>query len=92
MKALGAGPFSLSMIFIVESVLLACVGGVVGFASGTVLAHQLGRAIFGSSIAVDPVLFLVILAIAIGVTFGGSAVAIRRAVKYDPVLALRGEA
>jgi hypothetical protein len=26
------------------------------------------------------------------VTFGGSAVAIRRAVKYDPVLALRGEA
>jgi len=34
----------------------------------------------------------VVLALAIAVTFGGSAVAIRRAVKYDPVLALRGEA
>jgi len=92
MKALGAGPFSLSMIFIVESALLASIGGVIGFACGTLLAHELGRAIFGLSIAVDPVLLPVVLAIAIGVTFGGSAIAIRRAVKYDPVLALRGEA
>lgn len=92
MKALGAGHFSLSMIFIVESVLLASVGGLVGFVSGTLLAHELGRAIFGSSLAVDPVLLPVILAISIGVTFGGSAVAIRRAVQYDPVLALRGDA
>jgi len=92
MKALGAGHFSLSMIFIVESVLLALAGGVVGFASGTLLAHELGRAIFGSSLEVDPVLLPVVLAIAIGVTFGGSAIAIRRAVKYDPVLALRGDA
>jgi putative ABC transport system permease protein len=80
------------MIFIVESALLASIGGVIGFVCGTLLAHELGRAIFGSSIAVDPVLLPVILAIAIGVTFGGSAIAIRRAVKYDPVLALRGEA
>lgn len=92
MKALGAGHFSLSMIFIMESVLLATVGGLVGFACGTLLAHELGRSIFGSSLEVDPVLLPLVLAIAIGVTLGGSALAIRRAVKYDPVLALRGEA
>jgi len=40
----------------------------------------------------SPVLLPVILGIAIGVTFIGSAAAIRRAVKYDPVRALRGEA
>jgi len=57
-----------------------------------VLAKELGKAIFGSQIAVQPVLFPVVVALAIAVTFGGSAVALRRAVKYDPVLALRGEA
>jgi putative ABC transport system permease protein len=92
MKALGAGHASLSSIFITESVLLACAGGVVGFLLGALLTREIGREIFGSSIDVQPVLLPVILGISIAVTFGGSAVAIRRAVKYDPVLALRGEA
>jgi putative ABC transport system permease protein len=92
MKALGAGYFSLSMIFITESALLACGGGVVGFLFGALLARELGRAIFGSQIDIQPVLLPVILGIAVAVTFAGSAFAIRRAVRYDPVLALRGEA
>jgi ABC-type antimicrobial peptide transport system permease subunit len=80
------------MIFVMESVLLACIGGVAGFSIGAVLARELGRSIFGSQISIQPVLFPVVIALAIAVTFGGSAIAIRRAVKYDPVLALRGEA
>jgi len=92
MKALGAGHFSLSIIFITESALLACGGGLVGFVFGALLARELGHAIFGSQIIVQPVLLPVILGIAVVVTFAGSVLAIRRAVKYDPVLALRGEA
>ncbi len=92
MKALGAGYLPLSMIFVMESVFLACIGGVTGFSIGALLARELGRNIFGSQIAIQPVLFPVVIALAIAVTFGGSAIAIRRAVKYDPVLALRGEA
>ena len=92
MKALGGGHFTLSAIFITESVLLACLGGLAGFAGGVLLARELGRRIFGSSIVVDPVLLPVIVGIAIIVTFGGSAAAIFRAVKYDPVHALRGDA
>lgn len=92
MKALGAGDFMLSAIFITEAVLLACVGGFLGFAGGAVLAHRLGSAIFGSSISIEPVLLPLVLAIAVVVTFVGSAAAIRRAVKYDPVQALRGQA
>ncbi len=92
MKALGAGHLPLSMIFVTESVLIALIGGVAGFGLGSLLVQELGQTIFGSQIDIQPVLFPVVIALAIGVTFGGSAVAIRRAVKYDPVLALRGEA
>src|SRR6266566_2045164 len=92
MKALGAGDFPISALFFAEAVMLACMGGLVGFAAGALLARVLGRAIFGSGIEIQPVLLPLILAIAILVTVGGSAAAIRRAIKFDPVYALRGEA
>jgi putative ABC transport system permease protein len=92
MKALGAGSVTVAALFFAEALLLALIGGVVGFAGGALLARQIGRAIFDSQIAIEPVLFPIILAIAVIVTFAGSAMAIRRAVKFDPVYALRGEA
>jgi putative ABC transport system permease protein len=91
MKALGAGNFAVSAIFFAEALLLALVGGVAGFTVGALLARQIGRSIFSSQISIEPVLFPIIIAIAVIVTFGGSAAAIRRAVKFDPVFALRGE-
>jgi putative ABC transport system permease protein len=92
MKALGAGKTAVAAIFFVEATLLALIGGVLGFLGGSLLAHRIGHSIFNSEITIQPVLFPVILAIAILVTFAGSAVAIRRAVMFDPVYALRGEA
>jgi putative ABC transport system permease protein len=91
MKALGAGRIAVAAVFFAEAALLALIGGVIGFGVGSLLAHQIGHSIFNSQISISPVLFPVILAIAIVVTFAGSAVAIRRAVTLDPVFALRGE-
>ncbi len=91
MKALGAGNLAVSAIFFAEALLLALVGGIAGFSAGALLAHQIGRSIFNSQISIEPVLFPIILVIAVFVTFAGSAAAIRRAVKFDPVFALRGE-
>ena len=91
MKALGAGRFAVASIFFAEATLLALLGGVVGFAAGGMLAHEIGRSIFNSEIAIAPVLLPVILVIAVIVTFAGSAAAIRKAVELDPVFALRGE-
>jgi len=91
MKALGAGNLAVSAIFFAEALLLALVGGIAGFSAGALLARQIGRSIFNSQISIEPVLFPIILAIAVFVTFAGSAAAIRRAVKFDPVFALRGE-
>src|SRR5215472_15476693 len=92
MKALGAGNFAVAALFFAESTLLALFAGVTGFFAGSFLAHRIGRSIFDSQITIQPVLFPVILAIAIMVTFAGSAAAIRRAVQFDPVYALRGDA
>jgi putative ABC transport system permease protein len=91
MKALGAGKLAVASVFFAEAALLALIGGAVGFGIGTVLARQIGRSIFNSQISISPVLLPVILAIAVVVTFAGSAAAIRRAVTLDPVFALRGE-
>lgn len=91
MKALGAGDFPVSALLFAEATLLALVSGTIGFFGGALLARQLGQAIFDSGITIDPVLLPIILAIAVTVTFAGSAVAVRRAVRFDPVYALRGE-
>ena len=91
MKALGAGKLAVASVFFAEAALLALIGGAVGFAVGAVLAQQIGHSIFNSDISIPPVLLPVILAIAVIVTFAGSAAAIRKAVGLDPVFALRGE-
>lgn len=91
MKALGAGRLAVASVFFAEATLMALIGGLVGFGIGAVLARQIGWSIFNSQISIPPVLLPVILAIAVIVTFAGSAAAIRRAVGLDPVFALRGE-
>ncbi len=91
MKALGASKLAVAAIFFAEATLLALIGGLAGFVVGSGLAHQIGHSIFNSDISIPPVLLPVILAIAVMVTFAGSAAAIRRAVGLDPVFALKGE-
>ena len=91
MKALGAGKLAVAAVFFAEATLLALMGGFAGFFMGAFLALRIGHSIFNSDILISPVLFPVILAIAVIVTFAGSAAAIRRAVGLDPVFALRGQ-
>ncbi len=92
MKALGAGNLAVAVLFFAEASLLALIAGGLGFAGGALLARQIGQSIFASQITIQPVLLPVVLTIAVLVTFAGSAAAIRRAVKFDPVYALRGDA
>jgi putative ABC transport system permease protein len=92
MKALGAKKTVVAAIFFAEATLLALLGGAAGFVGGALLAREIGESIFNSQIGISPALIPIVLAIAVLVTFAGSAVAIRRAVKFDPVYALRGNA
>src|SRR5206468_624977 len=92
MKALGAGNFSVASLFFAEAALLALFGGGAGYLAGNLMAQQIGQWVFHSRIAIQPVLFPIVIGLAIFVTFAGSAASIRKAMRFDPVMVLRGDA
>jgi putative ABC transport system permease protein len=91
MKALGAPNSLVAGIFLAEQVLLACIGGAIGFLVGALLARLLGEKIFGTAAEMRPVLFPVVLTIAALVAVVGSLIPLRRASHFDPATILRGE-
>jgi len=91
MKALGANSGLVGVLLASEQLLLAIVGGGIGYAVGIVLARAFGERVFGFT--PEPKLFvlLLVLALAALVTLLGSAYPLRRASRYDPAPILRGE-
>jgi putative ABC transport system permease protein len=91
MKAIGAGSGTIGFLLAAEQLLLAFVGGGVGYALGIVLARFLGEKIFGVAPEPSILVFLVILVLAACVTLLGSAIPLHRASRYEPAPILRGE-
>jgi putative ABC transport system permease protein len=91
MKALGAGSGMVGFLLAAEQLLLALVGGGVGYAFGTLLARLVGEKIFGAAPEPSLLVLLVILGLAATVTVLGSALPLRRASRYEPAPILRGE-
>jgi putative ABC transport system permease protein len=91
MKALGAGSGLVGVLLAAEQLLVAFVGGGIGYAVGILLARLLGQKIFG--FAPEPKLFLlfIVLVLASLITLLGSSHPLRRASRYDPAPILRGE-
>lgn len=91
MKALGANSGLVGVLLAAEQLLLAFVGGGIGYALGVILARLLGERIFGFT--PEPRLFVLflILVLAALITLLGSAYPLRRASRYDPAPILRGE-
>jgi putative ABC transport system permease protein len=92
MKSLGATAVTIASLFVTEASLLALVAGLIGFAFGDLIAQRVGHAVFHSHVEVTPVLLPIVIFLALLVTIGGSAAAIRRALRLDPVIVLRGDA
>jgi putative ABC transport system permease protein len=91
MKAIGAGSGTIGFLLAAEQLLLAFVGGGVGYALGIILARVLGEKIFGVAPEPSILVFIIILALAACVTLLGSAIPLHRASRYEPAPILRGE-
>jgi putative ABC transport system permease protein len=91
MKALGAGSGTVGFLLAAEQLLLAFVGGGIGYALGILLARVVGEKIFGAAPEPSLLIFVLIIGLAAGVTLLGSAVPLRRASRYEPAPILRGE-
>jgi putative ABC transport system permease protein len=91
MKALGASNTLVGGIFLAEQVLLAIVGGAVGFIVGAGLARFLGESVFGTPAPPRVILLPVVLALAAIVAMAGSLVPLWRATNFRPATILRGE-
>jgi putative ABC transport system permease protein len=91
MKALGASHRAVAAFFAAEQLLLALVGGVLGYAIGIVLARVLGIGIFGIAPTLRWILFPVVLVLAAIVALLGSLGPLSRASHADPAPVLRGE-
>ena len=92
MKSLGATAPAIASLFVSEAALLALGAGILGFLLGDAIAQRIGQAVFHSNVAITPVLLPMVMFLALLVTVGGSAAAILRALRLDPVLVLRGDA
>ncbi len=91
MKALGAGSGLVGVLLAAEQLLVAFVGGGIGFCIGIVPARLLGQRVFGFTPEPRVFLLFVVLVLAALITLAGSAFPLRRASKYDPAPILRGE-
>jgi len=91
MKALGAGSGLVGVLLAAEQLLVAFVGGGIGYAVGILLARLLGQRIFGFTPEPNLFLLFIVLVLASLVTLLGSAYPLRRASQYDPAPILRGE-
>jgi putative ABC transport system permease protein len=91
MKALGAGSGMVGFLLAAEQLLLAFVGGGLGYALGIILARVLGEKIFGVAPEPSLIVLLIVWVLAIVVTLLGSAIPLRRASRIEPAPILRGE-
>jgi putative ABC transport system permease protein len=91
MKALGATNLLIGALFLSEQLLIALVGGCIGFAIGAGLARELGETVFGIPAAPRLLVLPVILVAAAVVVLLGSWIPLYRASHISPAPVLRGE-
>jgi putative ABC transport system permease protein len=88
--ALGAGRTDVRKLFIKEGLVLAIIGVTIGVASSIGLTGLISSQLYGVE-ATDPMTFVAVSLILLGVTLSACYIPARRASKVEPMMALRHE-
>ncbi len=91
MKALGANNSLVGAFFLGEQMLLALLGGGLGYSLGVLLARWLSLSVFGVPTPARLILLPVTIGLAVIVVLLGSIFPLQRAARFDPAPILRGE-
>ncbi len=90
-RAIGATPGQVLLIFLVEATALATVGGAVGLAAGVGIANLLRAAVPGLPVHTPPEFAAAALAVSLLTGLASGVLPARRAAGLDPIEALRTE-
>jgi putative ABC transport system permease protein len=88
--ALGAQPGRVLGMAVGEGMKLAILGTAIGMAFGLVLTRFMASMLFGVT-AHDPLTFVAVAAVVVSVSFAACYIPARRAMRVDPIIALRYE-
>ena len=92
MRAIGSSKFWVGTLFGLEIASIGFAGGVIGTVLGVYIARFVGQSVFHDRIEISFVLPAVIVAAAVGVAIAGAAQPMRRTLRMEPAVILRGGA
>ncbi|NIS12306.1 MAG: FtsX-like permease family protein [Thermoplasmata archaeon] len=91
MKALGAERMRITALFLVEASVIGVIGGILGFIAGVFLARAIGLSVFETAVATNIILLPIAIGISVAVAVLASIPPVRRALRVEPAIVLRGE-
>ncbi len=88
-KSLGASDARVASVFLLEALVIGLLGGLAGYAAGTLLAQRLSIAVFGLPLESHSIIFPGAVTLALIVTLAGSALPLVRGLRVSAAAVLR---
>ncbi len=90
LKAIGAKDFSIVILILIETFIIALIGSVGGYFVGLGFAQIIGKSVFSASISIKPIVIPIVTILVFIVTIIGSIPAIKLLLKLKPAEVLHG--
>ncbi|MHA2224689.1 MAG: ABC transporter permease [Candidatus Hodarchaeales archaeon] len=90
-KSIGATDRKIATLFIAESVIIGLLGGILGFVIGIGGAQIVGAIVFNSLVTPQILVLPLVVGISVGVSLIASLLPVKRAMRIEPVIVLRGD-